>query len=219
MATAESEHGTAYGAIFRTLHPHDFHVIAGVGLSAREAEFWAVLRALTIVPHDLTLYVVCTSQCQIDLHIRLHAWAKDNKGCQQRDGTPILGKGTLVAIYEHLEGRATQVYWRPWGTSAVNRRYQELQELLQIGLRLARPPDHPLPPERQVLQRPPGSDSQDRPAIQEGMASVLRESTIYSVTQPLSPLTLPSSGDEALPPPSPVYSNAWTLTPQPPSRS
>ena len=45
------------------------------------------------------------------------------------------------------------------------------------------------------------------------------ESTMYSVTQPLSPLTLPSNGDKALPPPSPVYSNARTLTPQPPSRS
>ena len=125
------------------LAPHDFHVVAGAGLSAREAEFQAVLRALTIVPQDLTLYVVCTSQCQIDLHIRLHAWAMDN--WRQRDGTPILGTDTLVALNEHLEGTATQVCWRPWGTSSINRRYQELQELLQVGLRLARPPD-PLSP-------------------------------------------------------------------------
>ena len=63
VATAESEHGTANGATFGTPHPHDFHVIAGVGLSAREVEFQTVLRALTIVPQDLTLSVVCTSQC------------------------------------------------------------------------------------------------------------------------------------------------------------
>ena len=76
-----------------------------------------VLRALTIVLQDLTLHVVCTSQCQIDQHVRLHAWIKDK--WQERDGTPILGKDTLVALYEHLEGRATEVYWHPWGTLAV----------------------------------------------------------------------------------------------------
>ena len=39
VATAESERGTAHGATFGTSNPHDFHVIAGVGLFAREAEF------------------------------------------------------------------------------------------------------------------------------------------------------------------------------------
>ena len=76
VAAAESEHGTAYGATFGSSHPHDFHVVAGAGLSAREAEFQAVLRVLTIVPQDLTLYVVCTPHCQLDLHMRPHAWAE-----------------------------------------------------------------------------------------------------------------------------------------------
>ena len=50
VAAAKSEHGTAYGATFGTSDPHGLHVVAGAGLSAREAEFQAVLRALTIVP-------------------------------------------------------------------------------------------------------------------------------------------------------------------------
>ena len=58
-----------------------------------------------------------------------------------------------MALYEHLEGRTTQVYSRPWSTSSINRRYQELPELLQVGLRLARPPDPPPPAEQQALQR------------------------------------------------------------------
>ena len=37
-----------------------------------------VLRALTVVPPDLTLHVVCTSQCQIDFNIHIHAWARTN---------------------------------------------------------------------------------------------------------------------------------------------
>ena len=125
-----------------------------------------------------------------------------------------------MVLCDHLEGRASHVYWRPWGSPAVNRRFQALHELLQVGLRLARPPDPPPPsPERQVMQRPLSNDPQDLPAIWEGMAFVLAESTMYSVNQPLSPMTLPSSGDEALPLPSPVYSNARTHTPPPPSHS
>ena len=218
VAAAESEHGNAYGETFGSSHPHDFHAAAGSSLSAREAQFQAVLRLLAIVPQDLTLYVVCTAQCQLDLHMRLHAWARDN--WRQRDGTPILGKDTFVALYERLEDRTTQMYWRPWSAASINRRYRELLELLQIGPGLARLPDPPpQPPEQQALQRPPGRESQDRPAIQESMASVSPESTMYSATQPLSPLTLPSTGDEALLPPSPVYSNARTLTPQPSPRS
>ena len=48
-----------------------------------------------------------------------------------------------MALYERLEDRTTQVYWRPWSASSINRRYQGLLELLQVGLRLARPPDPP----------------------------------------------------------------------------
>ena len=48
VAATESEHGTAYGVNFGSSHPHDFHSVAGAGLSAREAEFQVVLRVLAM---------------------------------------------------------------------------------------------------------------------------------------------------------------------------
>ena len=59
------------------------------------------------------------------------------------------------------------------------------------------PAGPPPPLEQQAMQWPPERESQER-AIREGMASVSPESTMYSVTQPLSPLTPPSTGNEAL---------------------
>ena len=83
----ESDQGVAYGATFGTSH-------SGAGLSALEAEYMALRWVITIVPSDLTLYVVYTSQCQIDLQIHMNTWFKCGEmGSQSWGQTPSMTCG------------------------------------------------------------------------------------------------------------------------------
>ena len=62
-----------------------------------------MLKVLESVPGDLTLYVVCSSQCQTDLLINLDTWSTE--GWRYTDGCPIPEAATLRSLHEMLRNR------------------------------------------------------------------------------------------------------------------
>ena len=95
VAVAFTDRPTTYKASFGL---HNFQVISATLVSTLKAKNLVVLRVLDMVPTYLMLYVVCSSQCHIDLLLNLDAWLAANR--KYRDGPAILGAFSLSRLHE-----------------------------------------------------------------------------------------------------------------------
>ena len=70
----------------------------------------AVHLVVDTVPTTLTLYVVCSPWCHVDLSVNLDTWSLHD--WKHRDGSPILGARTLSGPHEAIEHRESRIHHR-----------------------------------------------------------------------------------------------------------
>ena len=87
-----------YGVSFAADHPPNLKFVSQENVSALEAEYFAVQKAILEVLGDVPLTVCHTRQCHVVMSINVPLWSA--QGWVHGDGTTVLGSDILQSIDE-----------------------------------------------------------------------------------------------------------------------